>query len=262
MPLTLVTWNLKGSNRHDVAAVAAHLRAVGADVVALQEVQRRQANELARRLGAYSLTWGFKHWPVTVRPEGMAILGLAIPIEVDTRALSFRWRLWSSRRRIYQVARFLPSGSDAERWMLFNLHLSTAREAERRAHEVATVLRTIGTTEDPAIVGGDLNDRPGAPLFAQFGAAGLRDAWAEVHPDADETEGATNWPGWRPGTTKDPSRRLDYVLVNHALDVVAVDIPRPGEPGFDGFRTLSDHLPLTVTLASRAPRPACQTRRP
>ena len=38
MPLTLVTWNLKGSNGPDLAAVAAHLRAVDADVVALQEV--------------------------------------------------------------------------------------------------------------------------------------------------------------------------------------------------------------------------------
>src|SRR5918995_4902540 len=256
MPFTLVTWILKGSNGPDVAAVAAHIRAVGADVVALQEVQRHQARRLAELLGAHSMTWGFKHWPVKVRPEGMAILGLRVPVEVDTRALSFRWKPWSWRRRIFQVARFLPSGAGRERWMLGNLHLSTAREAERRAHEVATVLRTMGATEGPAIVNGDLNDKPGAPLFGQLGAAGLRDAWSEVHPDASEEEGATNWPGWTPGTTKDPTRRLDYVLVNEDLDVVAVDVPRPGESGFDGFRTISDHLPLTVTLAPRASRPA------
>jgi endonuclease/exonuclease/phosphatase family metal-dependent hydrolase len=225
---------------------------VGADVVALQEVQRHQARELGRLLGARTVGWGFKHWPVRTRSEGMAVVGVTLPAEVRTRALSFRWRPWSWRRRIFQVAQV----AGAEPIALVNLHLSTAREEERRAVEVATVLRVVGVADRPTVVVGDLNDDPEAPLFAQLAAGGLRDAWADARPGAAPSDATTNWPGWLPGTTKDPRRRLDYILVSDELEVVDVDLPRPGDEGFDTFRTLSDHLPLAATLGLRAPREA------
>ena len=61
MPLTLVSWNLKGSKGVDIRAVVDHIEAMGAGVVVLQEVQRRQARKLARAVGAASCRWGFKH---------------------------------------------------------------------------------------------------------------------------------------------------------------------------------------------------------
>jgi endonuclease/exonuclease/phosphatase family metal-dependent hydrolase len=121
---TLVSWNLKGSAGPDVAGVVDHLRAEGADVVALQEVQWHQARRIARGLGARSWRWGFKHWPGNTWPEGMAVIGVTRPARVRSRALSHRWRLWSWRRRIVQVAmvdgpgasdrgdRIGPGGSD------------------------------------------------------------------------------------------------------------------------------------------------------
>ena len=104
MRTTLVSWNLKGSGNPDTAAVAAYLREVGADVVGLQEVQWHQARRIARALGARSCGWGLKHWPVRTWPEGMAVIGVTRQVHVRTRALSSRWRLWSWRRRIVQVA--------------------------------------------------------------------------------------------------------------------------------------------------------------
>jgi endonuclease/exonuclease/phosphatase family metal-dependent hydrolase len=247
--LTVVTWNLKGSAGPDLAVVAEHLRRVGADVVALQECQRRHARELGHALGARSVGWGFKHFPVRTWSEGMAVLGLTVPVAVDTNALSFRWRPWSFRRRIFQVAEV--GGSVP--FTLVNLHLSTAREEERRAVEVTTVLRVVAAAPGEVVIVGDMNDKPGAPLFGQFAGGGLRDAWDEARPDATPAESTTNWGGWVPGTPKDPSKRLDYVLVSGGLAVDGVDLPRPGDEGFDAFRTVSDHLPLAATLSRREP---------
>lgn len=253
VPLTLVTWNLKGSAGPDLAVVAAHLRAVGADVVALQECQRHQARRLGGLLGATSVRWGFKHWPVRTRPEGMAILGVTVPVAVRTRALSFRWQPWSWRRRIYQVAE-VPATADDGAALLLNVHFSTERERERRAHELATVVRVMEAMGAPTILAGDTNDRPGSDLFAALADAGLRDAWVEAHPGSVEPDGATSWPGWTRGTPEPPTRRIDLVAVSDAIAVAGASVPRFGEDGFEAFPAVSDHLPLAATLGIGPPR--------
>lgn len=250
--LTLVTWNLKGSAGPALAVVSDHLRAVGADVVALQECQRHQARRLGALLGARSVRWGFKHWPVRTRPEGMAILGVSVPVAVRTTALSFRWQPWSWRRRIYQVGQ-VPATADDGAALLLNVHFSTERERERRAHELATVVRVMEAMGAPTILAGDANDRPGSDLFAALAAAGLRDAWLEVHPGSVEPDGATNWRGWTRGTTKPPTQRIDLIAVSDVIAVVAATVPRFGEEGFEAFPAVSDHLPLTATLGVGRP---------
>ena len=247
-----MTWNLKGSDAPDVAAVADHLADTGADLVVLQEVQRRQARAIARRLGAASSRWGFKHWPVRTWAEGMAVIGVTRPARVRTRALSFRFRLWSWQRRIYQRATvdLAPTpGVPAVHppLTLVNVHLSPYDRAAMRTAEVGIVATVIGTAPGPIVLAGDLNDDPGADFFARLTAAGLRDAWDDAASPG--TRPATNWRGWRKGTTKDPKRRLDYVLVSGGVRVVRVDIPRPGDEGFGRFAGLSDHLPVAATLA-------------
>ena len=85
MPTTLVSWNLKGSANPDTAAVAEHIRSEGADLVALQEVQWHQARRIARALGATSRRWSFKHFPGRTWPEGMAVIGVTVPVHARTR---------------------------------------------------------------------------------------------------------------------------------------------------------------------------------
>lgn len=240
-----MTWNVKGHAKPDIAVVVDHARAVGADVLALQEVQRRQAQAIARALGAASLTWSFKHWPVWWPAEGLAVVGLTQPVRARSHVLSFRFRPWSWRRRIVQVAvvdRLQPPV------VLANTHLSPYGQAALRGREVEAMLRPLSSAHGPVVVAGDLNDRPEADMFAHFRKAGFRDAWVERHR-GDEGSGATNWHGWRPGTSEPPNQRIDYVLVSADVDTVGVHVPRPGDDGFARFAALSDHLPLTATLS-------------
>ncbi len=176
MPTTLVSWNLKGSGNPDTAAIAAHLRAEGADVVALQEVQWHQARRIARTLGARSVDWGFKHWPLRTWPEGMAIIGVTVEARGMTRALSHGWKLWSWRRRILQVARIAPPTSPD--WTLVNVHLTPHGQIGLRAVETATVLEVVAASTEPVVVAGDFNERPDGAVHRQLATAGLRDGWS------------------------------------------------------------------------------------
>jgi endonuclease/exonuclease/phosphatase family metal-dependent hydrolase len=253
MQLTVMTWNLRGHDAPDVEAVADVVRASGADVVALQEVQRHQARSIARGVGAASLGWGFKHWPAPIPAEGLAVIGVSRPVRVRTRPLSFRYRLWSWRRRIYQLATVRRDGRRGPAFVLANTHLSPFDADQRRVREAATLARAVSSSRWPAVVVGDLNDDPDARSIARFRQAGFRDAWAEANGDGGEGpdghDGTTNWHGWERGTTERPNRRLDYVMVPAGADVVRVHVPRPGDDGFDVFATVSDHLPVVATLS-------------
>jgi endonuclease/exonuclease/phosphatase family metal-dependent hydrolase len=259
VPTTLVTWNLKGSENPDTRAIASYLRSEGADVVALQEVQWHQARRIARALGARSLLWGFKHWPVRTWPEGMAIIGVTVAARGRTRALSHRWRLWSWRRRIFQVAEV-----QADRpWTLVNVHLTPHGQIGMRAVETATILGVVAERSGPIVVAGDLNERPDGAVHRQLAAAGLRDGWAVrlPPPDAPSPSGdpepgrpqrrpdpwPTNWRGWRRGTTEAPTRQLDYVYATEDVRFIDVHTPPPADDA--RFAAISDHLPVTAVLA-------------
>lgn len=235
MRLRLLTWNLKGSTGVDVARVSTHIRAAGADVVALQEVQRHQARALARVLDARSLRWAFKHQPFDTWAEGAALIGVTRHLTARARALSYRWQPWTWRRRIAVI------GAVEGGPTVVNLHLSTGVAGARRAAEVATALAAAAGR--PLVVAGDLNEHPGGPVAAALAAAGLRDAW----PDGDDP-GYTDFRHWTPGTDRPPTQRIDYVYVSEGVDVATVSVPRFGEPGFAVFAELSDHLPVTADL--------------
>jgi endonuclease/exonuclease/phosphatase family metal-dependent hydrolase len=253
MPMTLVSWNLKGSKGVDTRAVVDHIEAAAADVVVLQEVQRRQARRLARALGAASWRWGFKHWPIRTWPEGMAVIGVTRPAPARTHAITHRWVPWSWRRRILQVAavRLEAETGPGAAVTLVNVHLSSGDAAAIRAVEAGVVVRLVAERDRPAVVAGDFNDRPGAEIHARFGDAGLRDVWATLR---GEEPGATNWRGWVAATPRAPSQRLDYVLVGDGLEAVAVSVPRHGDPDFERFAVISDHLPVTATVAAGGAR--------
>ena len=257
MLTTLVTWNLKGSAGPDTAAVVAHLRAEGADVVVLQEVQWLQARRIARGLGARSRLWGFKHWPLRTWPEGMAIIGVTVRARGRTLALSHGWKLWSWRRRILQVATVTDDRrpDDVETWTLVNVHLTPHGQIGLRAVETAMVLELVAVRVGPIVVAGDLNERPDGAIHGQLAAAGLRDGW-DVHAVPTDTGGdghdvepwPTNWRGWRRGTTEPPVRRFDYVYASAGVRMVDVRVPRVGDEGFARFPAISDHLPLTAVF--------------
>jgi endonuclease/exonuclease/phosphatase family metal-dependent hydrolase len=249
--VNVISWNLKGSKGVDVRAVVDHVQAMAADVVVLQEVQPWQARAIARSLGARTRHWGFKHWPIRTWPEGMAVIGVTRPVPARTHAITHRRMPWSWRRRIVQVGtvRLDAEAGPGMNVTLVNVHLSSGNDAAIRALEAEAIVRRIAERGRQAVVAGDLNDRPGADLHVRFRAAGLRDVWSALQGD---DPGPTNWRGWVPGTPKPPTQRLDYVLVTQGLDPVAVSLPHHGDPDFAPFATISDHLPLSATVAAAA----------
>lgn len=227
----LLTWNVQGRARPDLGALAAELEAAAAHVVVLQEVQRRQARHLAGALGL-QVAWRFKHWPVVLRPEGLAILAPKRLRDVERIVLASGWRFWSSRRRVA-----LAATTDGLR--VVDVHLGSGVDEDERARQASLV------ADRGDVVAGDLNTYPGSPTTDVLRRAGLRDAWAEV----GDGPGHTNWR--RRDRTEPPVQRLDYVMVRDGWRVVGAHVPGTDAPGFERWGRLSDHLPVTVTLERR-----------
>jgi endonuclease/exonuclease/phosphatase family metal-dependent hydrolase len=260
VPLVLTTWNLQGHRGVDVEAVAARVAELGTDVLLLQEVQRRQARGIARALGARSSGWTFKHWTGNVPAEGMAVMGVTRPAPMRRAlAMTHRWRWWSYRRRIAQLAEVTLGGSSGSgtevKLRLVNVHLTphdaggglrtreTGWLVGRFARSARSGERNGGRA--PLVIAGDFNARPPDEVFGQLRAAGLRDAWSDAHGD-DPDAGPTNWRD-EPADVP-PDQRLDYVWVSDGLAVEDVAVPAHGQDGFAQLPRLSDHLPVTVTL--------------
>lgn len=244
MATRILTWNLQGRARPDLEAVAAELADALPDVVALQEVQRAQARWLAGRLG-WSLVWRFKHWSVVVPAEGLALLSPAPLEDVATVHLAHPLRVWSWRRRIAVRATATTREGPLA---VVGTHLGAGvgdAERARQARLVAGILDAGPVPASNGCVVGDLNTHPGSEVLATLAAHGLRDAWDDARPG---DPGPTNWPAAR---HRPPTQRLDYALVGDGLDVVDVSVPAFGDPGFERYGALSDHLPVTVTVAGR-----------
>lgn len=249
--VTVLTWNLQGSHGVDVDVVSRIIGATNADVVALQEVQERQAGRLASTLG-HRHRWVFKHWPIRARAEGLAIL-TPHPITSSRSFVLSKAAFWDWRRRVGLVASI---EIEAQRVVAANVHLSPHGDAERRRGEAAKlveVLRSEPGGED-ALIAGDFNGDPEEPTLSDLAEAGWGDAWHDLRPDVD---GWTNWsPGSRRGRPAD--QRIDYVLDPASWRAVDAAIATPGwarvEQADDGdwdsdhWAGLSDHLPLVVTF--------------
>lgn len=241
MATRILTWNLQGREHPDLDAIAQVIHDAGPHVVALQEVQRGQAGALAARLGL-QVEWRFKHWPIVFAAEGLALLTSAAVTDATTEVLAAGARFWSWRRRI-AVAATVPTPDGPLPFVV--THLGAQVEAAERVRQARRTMDLLPGGRGCLV--GDLNTRPGTTVLAAYRDGGLRDAWAEVRPGED---GFTNWsPGPRDIA---PDKRLDYVLVGEALEVVAAEVPEVGQPGFERFGALSDHLPVTVTVAPRA----------
>jgi endonuclease/exonuclease/phosphatase family metal-dependent hydrolase len=237
--ISVVTWNIKGRAQPDLERVAVQLDDFGADVVALQEVLRRQASGLARRLGWATAHWSFKHLPFPSPPEGHAVLSPHSLVDAETVTVSEGAPFWSYRRRIAQLCAFGVGGRTLH---MANTHLAS----DDRGARAAQAERLLTHVQSDSWVVGDLNASPGGAVLQLFRAAGLRDAWAELHPGAQRGEGATNWRRSDPDDR--PTNRIDYVLVPAGCRVVAAAVPSATDSDLSAYRRLSDHLPVRVEV--------------
>jgi endonuclease/exonuclease/phosphatase family metal-dependent hydrolase len=221
-----MTWNLHGSERPDLEAAAAAIRAESPDVVVVQEVRKGQAEQLGAAL-SMRFSWALKHAPYTQLvpwwSEGMAIMtphALGAPGHTE---VSEDQPMRSWRRRIAQWA--LVGRSDRSLAMIYNLHLSPHDDDEARrseAERVSEIVAAIGD-DQPAIVAGDFNDADDPTIVATL-------------PGVEHVVPSPTNPSER------PTQLLDHVLIPADAHDVSVTVP----PGGDDWAAISDHLPVTV----------------
>ena len=168
--------------------VAAVVRDAGADIVLLQEVDRRttrsagvdHAAELARMTG-FGMAFGksldyqggeygiaiLSRWPITAQTT------LDLPVDPpQTRSGGSL-----EPRAALKVSVTSPAGT----LTVLNTHLDASREDRWRRQEITKLLAIAseaGGTSAPLLVGGDLNSTPESEVQEQVRRAGWRDAWS------------------------------------------------------------------------------------
>jgi endonuclease/exonuclease/phosphatase family metal-dependent hydrolase len=240
-PVVLISWNLQGSKGVDTAAVAEAVRSQRADVLLLQEIQRRQADALAKALG-WSVQWAEKHSAPFIPAEGLAVLASTIEQSSVLELRGGPRRSW--RRRIAVIAEVTIRG---RAFVLADVHLSPGEDDQQRDDEIARLLRFLHTEpwegRPQAVIGGDFNIPPPAAFVDRLQSGGWQDAWASAPTRVGD--GSTNWTqGPRQG--RPPTQRLDLIFVPSGCTVLEADVPTDHEK----WAVLSDHLPLRVVIAA------------
>ncbi len=219
----VLTWNILGSHRPNLEVMAQVIVGYSPDIVALQEVQRRQAKGLAKRTG-WHVVWARKHYPYSPliwwRTEGLALLSPHAFNEMISASISPGVSTWTYRHRIVMAAT-IARGDDLLR--IANTHLSS-HDPDERIAQAGRVAARVGSRR-PAVVVGDLNAENEVEVVREFGSLGL------VDPGGDDSNPSIA-----------PRQRLDYILVPESAIVTAQVTPVGGEP----WHQLSDHLPVLV----------------
>lgn len=223
-----MTWNVRGAAGPDLARLAEVIVEQRPDVLALQEIRRSQARSLAAEL-RWNHEWTRKHYPYTPLvwwlAEGLAIMSPHSLTGAAHRTLSPGVSTWTYRHRVVQAAT-VRRGDESLR--LYDVHLAAHGQADDRIAQAGRVVTMIGDEEPPvAVVAGDLNAPGEVEVIRPFHAAGLSD------PGGGPTHPAIA-----------PRRRLDYILVPDAAQVV----DRYEPPGGEEWWALSDHIPVLIEL--------------
>jgi endonuclease/exonuclease/phosphatase family metal-dependent hydrolase len=252
-PLRVVSYNIQyGGGGTELPAVAAAIRALDPDLVALQEVDvhwgarsghEDQAAALASVLGMevrFAPIYSIPD-PSGARPErqfGLALLS-RYPVTRFTNHDLTRLSTQTAGAEPSPQPGLLEATIDVHGTPLrvFNTHLDYRPDPAVRERQVAEMLALIGDDVGPLIVLGDLNAGPEAPELRPL-LARLRDAWAR-----GEGSGHT-FP------SAEPAKRIDFVLVSDAVEVRRARVPAT---------TASDHRPVVVELLVPAQSPRGST---
>jgi endonuclease/exonuclease/phosphatase family metal-dependent hydrolase len=221
--LTLNLWGAEPPLDRRMAMVAAGVRALSPDVVALQEVREvpaqlpNQAETLAQAVGMQYVFAAAT--PIGGGEEGLALLSREPILEHAALELP---HAQPTERRILLSARVACGLGEV--WvhtshLNYRLTHGKQREDQVQAIEASIAARA---TDRPQILMGDFNARPESDeirwLRGQVTLGGRRtyfqDAWERLHPG----EAGWTWARANPYTAKlaflEPDRRLDYIFVS------------------------------------------------
>jgi len=223
----------------NLARVAALVRHTGADLVLLQEVDRRTRRSggvdqpaVLKRLTGHHVAFG-KTLDYQGGEYGIAVLS-RWPIVSDTLVrlpvVPAQARAGGSYepRGALRVTVAAPGGVIA----VINTHLDPSREDRWRRQEIRTVAALADTTRAggaPAVlVGGDFNATPESLVQENARRAGLRDAWAACGRGDGRTYPADS-----------AVKRIDYLYLTGGASCTEARVLRSDA---------SDHRPLLVRV--------------
>ncbi len=221
----VLSYNVR-SLRDDAAKVAAVISELRPDVACLQEAPRflrwrSRCAQLARESGLHMVTGG--------RTAGAVLLLSSLRADVVRAEDVLLPKHAHLHQRGVALAVLAIGGV---RFAVATTHLSL--DAGERAEQAGLVAGLLTGLDEPAVVlAGDLNDRPGAPAWAAFTGAGLRDAHA-VSP----------WGGTPTFPAVAPDRRIDAIFASAVITVRRCGVP----PGLVDPAAASDHLPVVADL--------------
>ena len=226
MTLRLLSYNIHSGvgmdGALDLGRIADVIAASGADVVALQEVDRfrreqsrfeDQPGVLAERLGmhlAYAANLDDEppHPGAPRAQYGTALLS-RLPFDSSTNTLLPCFEGSEQRGLLEAVVTVDDAGVGGRSLRVLGTHLQWDSERERTRQAEAIV----ATLDDrPTVLLGDLNTSPGSPAYRLL-ATRLEDAWTVA--------------GTGDGHTFDaelPPRRIDYVWVGGGVRAVAAQV--------------------------------------
>lgn len=229
-----MTWNIRGSARPDLAAIAAVVAAERPDAIAVQEIGRRQADTLATML-RWHHCWARKHYPYSPvlwrLAEGLAIMSPHPLSHTTSHSLSPDRSTWTHHHRI-ALATSVQRAGDRDRGdkvRIYNVHLAAGRRADERIAQAGRVVAQItAQRSSPTVVAGDLNAGSEVEVIRELHRSGVHDPG-----------GGPTFPSIA------PRARFDFILVPDASVVT-----RRHEPDGGGdWHHLSDHLPVTIDFA-------------
>ena len=260
------------------ALTARCIRAVDADVIALQEVENL---DVLRRFRAEWLPrMGYTHAMLVEGNDPRAIDVAVLSRHPIVAARSYQ-HLRQGRSFVFsRDCLEVDVAVGAKRLTLFVNHLkSMLDKADPKQGRITTrakrvlqsnavkqlVIDRFGTSpgRHPWIVLGDLNDYL-APEPDQGTTSGIRDlvAWSQLENVLDRLPVADRWTHFRAATRA--YRQLDYVLLSRSLAAAtrakpiverrglstkATQAPGARFPGVTALTAASDHCPLAITVA-------------
>jgi endonuclease/exonuclease/phosphatase family metal-dependent hydrolase len=229
--LRIATWNLQSCQR-GIPGIIAQIRALSADVIALQEVDRKttrsgrvdQAQRIASATG-YEHFQFYKATPWDVGEYGLAIIS-RFPI-LDARTVRLP-SLAGIEPRVMGTAQIAsPSGT-----LSVNVtHLSHRRsESALRLCQIARIHQALSEDPHPKVLAGDFNDTPGSATHREV-KRNLIDLF-----DAAGTGPAGTFPLPRPIPA---ALRIDYVFASREIRPTHASVVRT---------RASDHYVLTAEV--------------
>ncbi|WP_312856902.1 endonuclease/exonuclease/phosphatase family protein [Arthrobacter mobilis] len=223
----------------DLEHIAEDIEDSGAQIIGLQEVDRRrsarsafvdQAAWLARRLGMYySFGLNRTYWaPGREKPGRFGLVVLSKYPILSTR--NHMLTLIDYARRPTKPRSILETVIDVDgTWITFyNTHLDHQR-SEQRQLQAREILALAGKSAGPAILVGDLNAEYPDPEIAR-----LRSVFTDTFVVEDMAEDYT-YPA------DDPYSRIDYIMTRGPILVHEAEVIDDSDS--------SDHLPITADLS-------------